>query len=185
MLLLASCLSFFCPAQSAYYYGKKGEKMIGEIDFHHPKLQANGSLKPAYLTFRAFNQSKREKLSLEDLSAFVMGIDSFTVINHLKVQQNQTQAGADLVQVLEKGKMNLYLHESSQGKANKKVYKETYILSLAGSKTYLCLYELSKQVNQLASLFEANPRFQKLILAHKLKVQDIPQLVRAYNASYK
>lgn len=184
-LLVASFLSLSCAAQPSYYYSKQGQKVLGHIVFHPSQLLSKSGVKTGYISFREADRSKEAKLSIEQFSAFVIGIDSFAVINHLRLQQHQTRPVADIVQVLEKGKMNLYLHRTSQKGGNKLNIVETYVLALAGSATSLCLYTFDTQQEELATLFEAEPRLQGLIRSGKVRVESIPNLVRAYNSSNK
>jgi hypothetical protein len=185
LLLLMFVPYFVSPslAQSSYYYSNQGQKLEGNIVFHLSWLGAKGSIKPGHITFSEVGKQKSVKLNIEDISAFVIDSDSFTVVQNLKLGENQAKEVEDVVQVVEKGKMNLYLHRSRQGSESKPAFIQKYILSLSGRKTSLCIYDFEKQQKDIASLFESNPRLKELILSGKVSTETIPNLVKAFNGA--
>jgi hypothetical protein len=185
LLLVMFAPYFVSPslAQSSYYYSKQGQKLEGNIVFHPSLLGAKGSIKPGHITFSELGKQKCIKLNLEDISAFVIDSDSFTVVENLKLGENGHKEVEDLVQVVEKGKMNLYLHSSRQGSESKPDFIQKYILSLSGRKTSLCIYDFEKQQKEIASLFESNPRLKELILSGKVSTQTIANVVKAFNGA--
>lgn len=102
-ILLAAILSFPCSAQSSYYYSKQGQKVIGHLAFYPSQLLSKGGVKAGYVIFREADKTKDAKLSAEQFSAFVIGIENFAVIENLRLQEHQTREIADIFQVLEKG----------------------------------------------------------------------------------
>ncbi|QHT71706.1 hypothetical protein GXP67_36095 [Rhodocytophaga rosea] len=185
LLMLVFAPYFVIPslAQSSYYYSRQGQKLEGNIVFH-PSLQgAKGIIKPGYILFSEVGKQKSQKLTPEDISAFVIGSDSFTVVHNLKLAENQSKEVEDVVQVVEKGKMNLYLHTSRPGSEITSPSIEKYILFLAAKKISLCIYDFDKQQKEVGALFESNPRLKELIMSGKVQVESIPNLVKAFNGA--
>lgn len=183
LLLFASYITFPSLAQSSYYYSRQGLKLEGSIVFHPSLLQAKGSIKPGYILFNEAGRQKNVKLTSKDISAFVIESDSFTVVQNLKLSENQSKGLEDIVQVVEKGKINLYVHASRTGSESKPPFLEVYILSIPAKQTLLCIYDFEKQQEQIGALFESNPRLKELILSGKVNVEAIPNLVKAFNAA--
>lgn len=119
ILVFVSYLAFPSLGQSSYYYTKKGQKLEGSIAFHPSLLGVKGSIKPGYILFSEVGKQKSVKLTPEDISAFVVDRDSFAIVQHLKLSEDQSKGVEDMVQVVEKGKMNLYVHASRPGSENK------------------------------------------------------------------
>lgn len=183
MFVFAPFFVFPSLAQSSYYYSRQGQKLEGNIVFHPSMLGAKGNIKPGYILFSEVGRQKSVKLTPEDISAFVIGNDSFTVIQHLKISENQSKGVEDMVQVVEKGKMNLYVHISRPGSEIKPPFMEKYILSLPVKKTLLCIYDFEKQQKEIGALFESNPRLKELILSGKVNEEGLPNLVKAFNGA--
>src|SRR5688572_7377908 len=100
------------PFLKGHYYTNDGKKIEGVIKFGRATFSAFGS-KPSNIKFKADANSKAIKLTAEDISAFVIGKDSFAIVQNIKINSIAGEYTRDFAQVVEVGHINLFVHKSS------------------------------------------------------------------------
>ncbi len=152
--------------------------------------------------FKTTPEAKEVKIKATDVKGFVMEKDSFVVLNNFKIDARDAASSnvpVDFVQVVEPGFLTLYRHYSSvysggdsystthgnpigAGSSNP---VETYIVKKPDSGALLTLYsEPKKMKQQLIEIFENDPVLLFNISQGELSYNDLPRLVKEYNAKY-
>jgi hypothetical protein len=116
------------PFQSGYYYDNAGLKTEGLLRYDQGTF---GLLfnRPGYLEFRENADSKKIRLSVNDISSFVIGKDSFAIVCNIKVNSISGHFEKDFAQVEISGAMNMFLHRCFLFNGRHYFPHQSYILS--------------------------------------------------------
>src|SRR5688572_3900549 len=112
ILTLQSKSLLAAPFLKGHYYTNDGKRIEGLIKFGRATFSAFGS-KPSNIKFKANAGSSPVKLTAEDISAFVIGKDSFAIVQNIKINSIHGEYKRDFAQVIEIGSINLFVHKSS------------------------------------------------------------------------
>jgi hypothetical protein len=186
LLLLFLLLSVFLfEAQSksyskGYYYTQDGEKVEGYIKFKRASFGVFGS-RPSLIKFKSAKKSKAVKLRANQIKAFVVESDSFCVVQNIKINVIQGEYEQDFAKVLISGPMNLYLHYSSSSDGQRSYANDRFVLSVDGSGKYFGLWNIKRQREDLAPLFDEMPTLAQQILDKEYDYVDLPKIVKHFN----
>jgi hypothetical protein len=174
LFLIVSHISVYAQKfKPGVYYDKKGEKHQGFI--RH--VIGNCGFGPCNnIQFIKNKQSKKLKLSVHDISSFIIESDSFTITN-LKQFEALGLEQKDFIQIIELGKINLYLHhskvESQYGsfKVETPILSKEGLIASTGKSTY---YErIPTFFNGASELYEKSLEFNT--------IQELRTIVNEYN----
>jgi hypothetical protein len=104
-------VSFTATAQfkSGYYFTKNGDKVAGLLRFDYGRTRLiNGSCR---LLFKPSKEEKTKRFTAGDICCFVIEKDSFAILEHFEINLMEGRI-RDFAQVLEKGKINLFLYRN-------------------------------------------------------------------------
>ena len=143
------------------------------------------------ITFKATPESKRVKVrKKKDVIGFVVGLDSFTIKEHIKVAKGSPTFRKDFVKVLETGKINLYEHECKRtiGFHNPETYLnisetlwyETYLL--CKDEKCLSVYDVTDQNDSILELISDDNILVSELQKKDPNEWDIHDLVEIYNS---
>jgi len=177
--LIIACQSILAePFKAGYYFDKDGKKIEGLIKFRRATFSAFGS-KASSILFEESEDAKPVKLTANDISSFVIGNDSFTIVYNIKVNSVQGEYSKDFAKVVITGPMNLYVHMSSSFDGRNDYDIDSYVFS-KDNKTYLAIWNVKKQREELADFFAANADLKARILNKEFD-KKLPELVKEYN----
>jgi hypothetical protein len=183
LFLLLSAIYFEAqskPYSKGYYYTIDGERVEGYIKFKRARFDVFGS-RPSLIKFKSAKKSKAVKLRANQIKAFVVESDSFCVVQNIKINAIQGEYEQDFAKVLVTGPMNLYLHYSSSGDGQRSYANDRFVLSVAGSREYFGLWNMKRQREDLAPLFDKMPTLAQQILDKEYDYVDMPEIVKIYN----
>jgi hypothetical protein len=140
------------PFKNGYYYTNQGKKIEGLIKFRRATFSAFGS-KPSSILFEENENAQSIKLTAGDISSFVTGADSFTVVYNIKINSIQGEYSKDFAKVVISGRMNLFIHMSSGSDGRNDYNIDSYIFS-KDNKNYLGIWNIKKQREEVAELFQ-------------------------------
>jgi hypothetical protein len=178
-LTITSQTIFAKPFKEGYYYTKDGKKIEGFIKFRRATFSLFGS-KPSEIIFKGNKDSSATKFTADDISSFVIGSDSFSIVYNIKINSIQGEYKKDFAKVIVSGRMNLFIHMSSSSDGKSDYDNDRYVLS-KDNKNYLGIWNSKKQREEIASLFSADADIKARIL-NKDFDKDIPGLVKEYNS---
>ena len=168
------------PFQKGYFYSNDGKRTDGLIKFHRATFSVFGS-KKSHIEFKESEDSPSKKLTADNISAFVIGNDSFTIVYNIKINSISGKYVRDFAKVVATGKVNLYLHMSSSSDGRNGYDNDRYVLSKDG-KTFLGIWNPKDQREEIAEFFSDNTEIKTRIL-HKEFDKSIPELVKVYNGN--
>ncbi len=179
LALIICCQSIVAaPFKAGYYFDKDGKKIEGLIKFRRATFSAFGS-KPSSILFEESEDAKTIKLTANDISSFVVGNDSFTIVYNIKVNSAEGEYSKDFAKVVITGPVNLYIHMSSSFDGRNDYDDDCYVFS-KDNKTYLGIWNAKKQRQELADFFSDNADLKARILNKEFD-KKIPELVKEYN----
>jgi hypothetical protein len=180
LAITISCQSIFAiPFKDGYYYTKEGKKVEGLIKFRRATFSLFGS-KQSSILFKENKDSAPIKLTPDDISSFVIGNDSFTLVYNIKINSIQGEYAKDFAKVVVSGRMNLFTHMSSSSNGTTDYDIDSYVFS-KDNKNYLGVWNVKKQREEIAELFSADPELKTRILNKEFD-KKIPELVKEYNS---
>ena len=180
-LLLTICFQAQSkPFSKGYYYTQDGEKVEGYIKFKRASFGVFGS-RPSLIKFKSAKKSKAVKLRANQIKAFVVESDSFCVVQNIKINAIQGEYEQDFAKVLVAGPMNLYLHYSSSSDGQRSYSNARFVLSADGSADYFGLWNIKRQREDLAPLFDKMPTLAQQIFDKEYDYVDMPKIVKIYN----
>lgn len=165
--------------KEGYYYTKEGKKVQGLIKFRRASFTLFSS-KPSDILFKENEDSKSTKFTANDISSFVIGSDSFTVVYNFKINPMKGEYKEDFVQVGIIGKMNMFIHFSSSGDGKSFYDFDSYVLS-KDNQHFLGIWKVKSQRKEIAQLF-SNDEEIKIKILNKEFDKNIPELVKEYNS---
>lgn len=168
------------PFQRGYCYSNDGKRTDGLIKFRRATFSVFGS-KKSHIEFKEAEDSPSRKLTADDISAFVMGNDSFAVVYNIKINSISGSYVRDFAKVIASGKVNLYLHMSSSADGRNSYDNDRYVLSKDGKK-FLGIWNPKDQRKEIAEFFSDNPEIRARILNKEFD-KNIPELVKVYNGN--
>jgi hypothetical protein len=171
---------FAAPFLDGYYYAKDGQKVEGLIKFNRGSFSVFGS-RPSSIKFKSNSGSKSVKLTPDDILSFVVESDSFTTIYNFKINSISGEYTQDFAQVIEVGKISLYLHRSSSSDGKMHYEHDNFIIS-ADHRKFLGLWNFNRQREEIAKYFSNRPDLVEKILDKKDKT-SIRLLVRDFNGT--
>ena len=181
LALIIVCQSIVAaPFKPGYYFDKDGKKIEGLIKFRRATFSAFGS-KPSSILFEESEDARPVKLTANDIAAFVIGTDSFTIVYNIKVNSVEGEYSKDFAKVVTTGPMNLYIHMSSSFDGRNDYDNDCYVFS-KDNKTYLGIWNVKRQRTELADFFSANADLKARILNKEFD-KKIPELVKEYNGA--
>lgn len=175
--------------QRGRYYDNNGKKVEGELNLV-PASYSIWTSSPSRIKFRQGRGVRPETFTPDEVSAFVIGNDSFTVAGPLDIN-NFAFYVKDFVKVLECGKINLYVHyaTTSQSYGNgvfHNVNLNTLVVQSSSAFSPTVLENGRKKLKeQLADLFADQMEVLQEIENGEVDLKQIPFLVRKYNSCYE
>jgi hypothetical protein len=162
--------------KKGHYYTKDGTKREGLLRFQYDG-KTDKSDGDCSLDYKAFDKAGKENFTTDDVCCFVIGMDSFATVKNMVWSPMVTYA-EDFAQVVETGKMNLYVHwnKSQQGTyTNWVIGKDKKVEKLTRD-----------QFNDLMPAYLADyPELLKQVQSRDLRFDDIQEIVKKYNAYFK
>jgi len=144
---IASLKSF----QNGYYYTREGTKISGLIEFHRATFSVFGS-KKSNIRFKENEEAKLVKLTADDISSFVIGSDSFSIVYNIKINSASGEYARDFAKVIMTGRVNLFVHMSASSDGRSDFENDRYVLSKDG-KTFLWHLEPQKSKKSISGFF--------------------------------
>jgi hypothetical protein len=178
MLTLYSQNILATPFEGGYYYTRDGKKTEGLIKFSRATFSVFGS-KPCHIMFKENEEGKTIKLTVDDISSFVIGKDSFTLVYNIKINSIQGEYVKDFAKVVVSGRVNLFIHMSSSSDGRSSYTIDSYVLS-KDNKKYLGIWDAKKQREEIADFFSDNTAVKTRILNKEFD-KKIPELAQEYN----
>jgi hypothetical protein len=169
---------FAAPFVSGHYYTTDGKKVEGLVKLIRSSFSVFGS-KPCSIKFKENSASKTIKLSINDMTAFVIEQDSFALVYNIKINSIQGEYVKDFAQVRIAGPMNLFIQKSISGDGKYVYENDRYVIS-KDNKKFLGLWNEKKQREEIAGFFSDNVDLKERILDKKNDI-NIPDLVKEYN----
>ena len=166
------------PFVKGHYYTNDGKKIEGLIKFGRATFSAFGS-KPGNIKFKANSNSAPIKLTAEDISAFVIGTDSFAIVQNIKINSINGEYARDFAQVVETGHLNLFVHKSSSSDGKFSYEHDKFVIS-KDNKVFLGIWNFNKQRNEIAEYFSERPDLKNQILDKKDET-TLQTLVKEFN----
>jgi hypothetical protein len=180
LLLITICLQNANaePYKKGYYYTHDGVKTEGLIKYNRATFSAFGSKKSS-ISFKENDDAKPVKFTADDIPAFVIDNDSFTIVYNIKINSVSGEYAKDFAKVVAIGKMNLFVHMSASSSGTWDYENDVIVLSKDG-KSFLGIWNPKKQREEIAELFSDNPGIKARILNKEFD-KNIPGLVTEYN----
>jgi len=135
--------------------------------------------KPGNIKFKANSNSAPIKLTAEDISAFVIGTDSFAIVQNIKINSINGEYARDFAQVVETGHLNLFVHKSSSSDGKFSYEHDKFVIS-KDNKVFLGIWNFNKQRNEIAEYFSERPDLKNQILDKKDET-TLQTLVKEFN----
>jgi len=148
------------------------------MKFGRATFSAFGS-KPSNIKFKANAGSTAVKLTAEDISAFVIGKDSFAIVQNIKINSIQGEYKRDFAQVIEVGRINLFVHKSASSDGQFSYDNDKFVLS-RDNKVFLGIWNINKQREEIAEYFSERPDLLAKILDKKDET-PIQTIVKEFN----
>lgn len=184
ILLLAIPLASSAQKQykNGYYFTDESNKFAGQIKLIRASVSVFGS-KPTSIRIKRGDQNK--KLKLKDMKGFVIEKDSFALISNFEINSIGGRFEKDFAKVLEKGKINLYIHYSSSSDGKFVYTLDRYVLNKAGSDKYYGIYDRDSHKQYLLSLIKDNAELTDQVknMSKKEWIEEIPFIIRKYNSN--
>ena len=180
LMAIGSQQVYMEPFQKGYYYSNDGKRTDGLIKFHRATFSVFGS-KKSRIEFEETADSPSKKLTAEDISAFVIGNDSFAIVYNIKINSISGSYKRDFAKVIATGKVNLFLHMSSSADGRSSYDNDRYVLSKDG-KQFLGIWNPKDQREEIAEFFSDNAGIKTRILNKEFD-KSIPELVKVYNGN--
>lgn len=165
------------PFLKGHYYDGNGKKIEGLIKFSRASFSVFGS-KPSSIKFKPNSDSKALKLTPDDISSFVVGSDSFAIVQNIKINSISGEYVKDFAQVIESGSISLFVHKSTSGNGQMVFDNDRYVIS-KGSK-FIGIWNYKKQKDEIAKFFEDRQDLKDKILSMD-ESESIQKLVKEYN----
>ena len=178
ILTLQSKSLLAAPFLKGHYYTNDGKKIEGLIKFGRATFSAFGS-KPSSIKFKANANSKAEKLTAEDISGFVIGKDSFAIVQNIKINSIHGEYTRDFAQVIEVGRINLFVHKSSSSDGKVSYDHDKFVIS-NDNKVFLGIWNFNKQREEISEYFSERPDLKAKIMDKKDET-PVQTLVKEFN----
>jgi hypothetical protein len=181
LLLIATLNSqplFAAPFMKGHYYTVDGKRVEGLIKLVRSSFSVFGS-KPCSIRFKEKIKAKTTKLSINDMTAFVIEQDSFALVYNIKINSIQGEYVKDFSQVHIVGAMNLFIHKSTSGDGRYVYDNNRYIIS-KDNKIFLGIWNEKKQREEIANFFSDSMDIKQRILNKKNDI-NILDIVKEYN----
>lgn len=183
-IILLCSLQSFAQYKTGYYYQKDGTKVEGllrlEYGDHGFKSKENGD---CYISFKTTREDKREKFTAADICCFVIEKDSFAVIKNFTLNF-MVDYPRDFAQVLQDGKIKLYLYYSVVSHsmtAPSKTVKE-WVIEKNGVVEKLT----RKKFKELMPvLLEDYPELKAMVTSKAMGFKQTPDIILRYNNYFK
>jgi hypothetical protein len=178
LIVLTTCVQpvFAADFLQGHYYRTDGKRVDGLIRHVTGNFSVFGS-KSGHIRFKTDDKAKAVKLGVDDITSFVIGKDSFTLIYNFKINSISGNFEKDFVQVAVIGKMNVYIHKCSSSDGNVFYDHERTVLS-KDNKAYLGIWNAKKQQDEIANWFSDRPDLKEKVVQGNF---DLPRLVAEYN----
>jgi hypothetical protein len=167
------------PFLRGYHFTTDGKKIDGLIMFNRATFSLFGS-KPSNIKFKTSSDSKAIKLTAENISSFVIEKDSFATVQNIKINSISGEYKRDFAQVVQVGLMCLYVHKSSSSDGHYGYTHDNFVIS-KDNKTYLGIWNLKTQRNEIAAYFNDRPDLKEKLLNKDVDLTSFQGLVKAYN----
>jgi len=180
IVFLSGLSAYAGSFKHGYYFDLQGHKTEGLLQY----VQGSFGLlftRPGYLKFRNSDDSKTVRLSPGEVQSFVIGNDSFVVLNNIKVNTTSGNFKKDFAVVIKMGALNLYEHQCWLFNGKYNFQHPSYILS-KGDSCVIIIWNPKKQQEQIARFFQDRTDLEELVLSDKYYLK-IPELVDLYNSS--
>ncbi|MFM7858162.1 MAG: hypothetical protein ACKO96_41145 [Flammeovirgaceae bacterium] len=185
ILVLLTTLQFKATGQfkDGHYYKKDGTKISGLIKFKYGgNVFTNKSDGDCSISFKTDKRGKKINLTTNDICCFVIEKDSFAIIKNFRLNAFVTYP-QDFAQVLEIGKINLYLYystvQSGSGQYGGIVSTVTdWVIEKDGKADKLT----KKKFKELVPLYLVDyPELLDKINNDQLKYDDSEKIIKMYN----
>ena len=161
-----------------YYYTREGLKKEGWLRY---------SASNSYFKFKKDNNDKEHTIKPDECNGYVIGADSFAVIQNFDIQRDLGgfhTAYREFAEVIDKvGNFTFYKHT----KANTQNYVETYVVKKDGTNNYVSFPKGTTKFKELClDVFGSSEYLKQGILAIKYYNDDIPSMIKIlkYNNHY-
>jgi hypothetical protein len=164
--------------------GFRREKHSGLIEIRHTKATGIGTK----IKFYKEEEEKGENLSKKDMASFVIGSDSFALVNDFMATP-LVKYKTDFAKVLDTGAINLYVHirkarqSGNSGAAYYAIYLEEYLIRKNASNDYFCIRGKKTLRDIFLPMIENCPELHNSVSSMKPKdaIEQLPALVKEYN----
>ncbi|WP_066835999.1 hypothetical protein [Rufibacter ruber] len=185
LFLLAAGLSGFAqtaiPVKGTYlaghYYDRSGQRVDGLLS--HAFTQPVKGAPANYLYFKPTPEAKEQKLTVQEVQAFVIGQDSFTVKRDFSIN-NHDQLPEDFMRVVKSGPLSYYLHYATANTPRRRNVL-THFVEKEGE-----LYRMAIPKNfneQIMALVSDNKVILKKVKSKEYQFKDLQLLIDEYNLS--
>ena len=174
---------------TGYYWDLDGNKNAGTFEMYHSKPTGIGTFLKYYNNYST--DKKPLKLTKKNIESFVLGVDSFALIRNFLVTPTIKYL-YDFAQVVEIGKINLYLHkrksqQSGQGGSGThfSIYYKESIIQDSGTNPNKCIRGKKTVAKFLLPLIKNNNQlFSRVTSLTKDEVlEQLPEIIKKYNSN--
>jgi hypothetical protein len=166
-----------------WYYEKDGRKIPGLLNLSYGEnMFTDKSVGACKLIYRSEEGAKKEKYSTRDICCFVIGKDSFSIIKNFQLDLI-TGYEQDFAQVLQSGKINLYLYYYTAMQSIGGLYTvATWLIEKEGKIEKLTKSTFKKLMTKYLSDYpELITKINNKILAY----DDTEEIIRIFNEKMK
>jgi hypothetical protein len=168
----------YTPAfQPGHYYTHTGERIAGLLR-HNYSARFSDAPDNSF-TFRKDKKSKKVTLGPSEAKAFVIGVDSFTIVKNFSIN-DLAHYREDFVKVVKGGKINLYLHATTGGVPGSMTHFEAFTF-LVEKDGQLMRMKKSDFKDAMAPLVADYQALHAKIQAKELKYGQLEQIIEEYN----
>jgi hypothetical protein len=161
--------------QPGHYYTHSGDRVEGLLK--HSFGATWGAAPDNYILFKPSPEAKESKLTVQELSAFVITQDSFTVKSDFDINDHD-HFDRDFVRVVKSGPISLYLHFSTVTTPVRKNVL-TYLVEKDGE-----LYRMVRPANfndQIPLLISDYKELLKKVKSKEYRFEDLQIIIAEYN----
>jgi hypothetical protein len=184
--LLFVCHQSYSQYKEGYYYKKDGTKVNGllrlEYGDHLFRSKENGD---CFVSFKETREDKKIRLTTADICCFVIETDSFAVIKNFDLNFAVSYP-RDFAQVLQDGKMKLYLYYSvvsTMGSGGMMFSRNVtdWVIEKDGQ-----VEKLTRKVFKrlMPGYLEDYPELKEKVVSKELGYRDAPEIIKTYNEHF-
>ena len=177
------CIVINAQFKEGYYFDKNNNKVAGLL-----KIVEDGIFSFKYaigdgsrIVFKENEDAKAKTFSVNDITSFVIGEDSFAIVKNFPVPTMEyTQ---DFAKVVEIGRINLYMHSRLFHRGMQSSQQDTWLIEKNRKIGYLTKKRFTKIfIEEYISDF---PDLVDKINNKVLKYGDLQEVIRTYNKHFE